>query len=94
MTDRTYEQAQDLYRHLYWLKGIADSYQGFITRAENNLREIVIDGVIFHLRGPEETFSINCHRSIDVNFIVEGLRLALAKIKAEIEDTRNKIEAL
>lgn len=94
MDEQTFTKAQDLYRHLYWLRGIADSYQGFITRAENNLCEIVIDGVIFHSRGPEETFSINRHRSIDVNFIVEGLRLALAKINAEIEDTRNKIKAL
>ncbi len=68
-----------------WLIKIAKDYKKHIKLIEQEKEFFVVNGIKFSARGPVEDMEINPHMTIPYEYILEGLKDALAKVQREID---------
>ncbi len=68
-----------------WLIKIAKDYKKHIKLIEQEKEFFVVNGIKFSARGPVEDMEINPHMTIPYEYILEGLKDALAKVRREID---------
>jgi hypothetical protein len=78
------EEKQMLIKH-DWLIKIAKDYKKHIKLIEQEKEFFVVNGIKFSARGPVEDMEINPHMTIPYEYILEGLKDALAKVRREID---------
>lgn len=78
------EEKELLCKH-YWLTKIAKEYKKYINLIEQEKEFFVVNGIKFSARGPVEDMEINPHMTIPNEYILEGLKDALAKVQREID---------
>ena len=76
----------------HWLEGIAETYRKAICRIDAEKEFFVVTGIKFECRNDGEVLNINPHRTIPYQAIREGLAIALASIKTEMAELKEKIE--
>ena len=68
-----------------WLTSIANDYRNYIHLIETEKECFRIDSIKYSARGPIREMEINCHRTIPYQYILEGLKAALADVQREID---------
>lgn len=89
-----YEDIENMVSEYCWLLDIADKYRQMIACMEREQEYFRLHSLEYSARGDVRKFDINCHRSIPVKYLIEGLGVALSGIEEEMKQLKSKLDAI
>ena len=92
--EKRIDDIQGKFNHYFWLRRIQKDYTGYISFIEREKEYFRVSEIGYLARCDGRSFDLNPHRTIDCRFILEGLKDALEKVNAEIEECSKELEGM
>ena len=89
-----YDEIEKKVQSYRWLESIAKEYRAMIDRINSEQDDFKVEKIAYTARGNMQFLDLNCHRTIPVHYIADGLKEALTGIDEELKQLKVELEEI